>query len=100
MGISQNAFSKIENNNTQLTVKHVKDLSRILEVSVLDLLRDDFEIHKPNHILKESVDKDNLIDLLHEIAKKLKAKHPRKHEFYPVLCSMLQAIDQSIDNIH
>lgn len=47
MNISQNAYSKIENNYTQLTVKHVRDLSRILEVSILDLLKSDFEIHKP-----------------------------------------------------
>ena len=48
MGISQNAYSKIENNITQLTVHHVKELSRILEVPITDLLKDDFEIHRPS----------------------------------------------------
>jgi transcriptional regulator with XRE-family HTH domain len=28
LGISQNAYSKIENNITQLTVQHVKELSK------------------------------------------------------------------------
>jgi transcriptional regulator with XRE-family HTH domain len=34
MGISQNAYSKIENNITQLTVSHIRLISAILEVSM------------------------------------------------------------------
>jgi transcriptional regulator with XRE-family HTH domain len=100
MNISQNAYSKIENNYTQLTVKHVKDLSRILEVSILDLLKSDFEIHKPAQMQLESVSKDNLLMVLDQLSTKLKEKHPQKHDFYPVVMSMLQAVDNTLENVH
>jgi transcriptional regulator with XRE-family HTH domain len=100
MGISQNAYSKIENNYTQLTVKHVKELSKILEISVLELLRDEFEIHRPNHIQIESVDKESILELIQGVSNKLKSKHPVKHEFYPVIMSILQTVDQTIDSVH
>jgi transcriptional regulator with XRE-family HTH domain len=49
LGISQAAYSKIENNITKLTVKYCKVLSRILGVNVYDYFEDDFEIvrHDP-----------------------------------------------------
>jgi transcriptional regulator with XRE-family HTH domain len=100
MGISQNAYSKIENGYTQLTVKHIKDLSKILEVSLMELLRDDFEIHKPNHIHTESINKDNLLMAINQIADKLNEKHPQKHDFYPIVMSLLQTVDTTVDNIH
>lgn len=100
MGISQNAYSKIENGYTQLTVRHIKDLSKILEVSIMELLRDDFEIHRPNHIQKESVCKENLLMSLEKIAGKINTKHPQKHDFYPIVMSLLQTIDNTVDNIH
>ena len=100
MGISQNAYSKIENGYTQLTVKHIKDLSKILEVSIMELLRDDFEIHRPNNIQKESVNKDNLLMSLEKIASKINTKHPQKHDFYPIVMSLLQTVDSTVDNIH
>ena len=100
MGISQNAYSKIENGYTQLTVKHIKDLSKILEVSMVELLRDDFEIHRPNHIHTESINKENLIMSIAQIAEKLNNKHPQKHDFYPIVMSLLQTIDTTVDNIH
>ena len=46
MGISQAAYSKIENNITELTVRHCKLLSRIFGVNVYDFFDDDFEIHR------------------------------------------------------
>lgn len=49
MGISQAAYSKIENNLTELTVKHVKLLSQIFGVNVYERLDDDFEIVRPHH---------------------------------------------------
>lgn len=100
MGISQNAYSKIENGYTQLTVRHIKDLSKILEVSLLELLRDDFEIHRPNHIHKESINKENLLMSITQISDKLNSKHPQKHDFYPIVMSLLQTIDTTVDNIH
>jgi transcriptional regulator with XRE-family HTH domain len=49
MGISQAAYSKIENNITNLTVKHCKILSRILGEDVYNYLPDDLEIvRRPN----------------------------------------------------
>lgn len=100
MGISQNAYSKIENGYTQLTVRHIKDLSKILEVSIMELLRDDFEIHRPNNIQKESVNKENLLMSLDKISGKITSKHPQKHDFYPIVMSLLQTIDTTVDNIH
>jgi transcriptional regulator with XRE-family HTH domain len=100
MGISQNAYSKIENNYTQLTVKHVKELSKILEISVLALLKDEFEIHKPNQIQIESVDRDSILGMMERVAAKLKSKHPTKHEFYPVIMAILQTVDTTVESVH
>jgi transcriptional regulator with XRE-family HTH domain len=100
MGISQNAYSKIENGYTQLTVSHLKEISRVLEVSWIDLLKDDFEIHKPNHIRNESITKDNLLMLLDNLKEKLNNKHPLKHEIYPVIMSLLQTVDTTIEDVY
>ncbi len=100
MGISQNAYSKIENGYTQLTVSHLKEISRVLEVSLMDLLKDDFEIHKPNHIRNESITKDNLLMLLDNLKEKLNKKHPLKHEIYPEIMSLLQTVDTTIEYVH
>lgn len=100
MGISQNAYSKIENNITQLTVNHVKQISAILEVSIMDLLKDDFEIHKASGMQMESVTKDALLLNLDQLRKKLESKSPQKHEFYPVVMALLQSVDMTIGNVH
>lgn len=100
MGISQNAYSKIENNITQLTVHHVKQLSEILQVPVTDLLRDDFEIHKPLFIQGKPVHKEDVIQLLDHIKDKLKTKHASKHESYLVSISLLSTVDNLISSIY
>jgi len=100
MGISQNAYSKIENNYTQLTVNHIKQISRILEVSIMDLLKDEFEIHGPANVQTESISKENLLMMMEQLGEKLSAKSPQKHEFYPVIMALLQAVDNSINNVH
>lgn len=100
MGISQNAYSKIENNITQLTVNHVKQISQILEVSIVDLLRDDFEIHGPTNIHIESISKEALIHMMEKVKAKLDDKHPQKHDFYPVIMALLQSIDSTVSNVH
>lgn len=100
MGISQNAYSKIENNITQLTVNHIKQISQVLEVSMMDLLRDDFEIHGPANIHTESISKDALIHMLEKIKLKLDEKHPQKHDFYPVIMSLLQSVDSTVASVH
>ncbi len=99
MGISQNAYSKIENNITQLTVNHVKNISQILEVPVIDLLRDDFEIHAPASIQAENISKEALQMAVGNIQVKLSEKIPLKHEFYPVLMALLQTLDATLDNV-
>ncbi len=100
MNISQNAYSKIENGNTQLTVLHLKELSRVFEISILDLLRDDFEIHGHHHIQTESVSKEHLLIMLENLKNKLASKHPQKHNFYPVLMSICQTLDTTIEQVH
>jgi transcriptional regulator with XRE-family HTH domain len=99
MGISQNAYSKIENNITQLTVHHVKELSRILDIPMTDLLRDDFEIHKPM-VIPKSVSKDDLLAELEILQKKISAKHINKHESYLVAMSLLLAAESSLNMVH
>jgi transcriptional regulator with XRE-family HTH domain len=46
MGISQAAYSKIESNQTQLTVRHCKLLSRLFNANVYEHLSDDFAIQR------------------------------------------------------
>ena len=99
MGISQNAYSKIENNITQLTVNHVKVISQILEIPVIDLLRDDMEIHAPTSIQAESVSKEALLLALDNIQSKLTEKKSVKHEFYPVVMALLQTLDTTLENV-
>src|SRR5688572_722821 len=99
MGISQNAYSKIENNITQLTVHHVKELSKILEVSVTDLLKDDFEIHKPFYVTGQ-VTKTETIEMLKKLQKKLESKHAMKHESYIVVMSLMMAAENSLAIVH
>jgi transcriptional regulator with XRE-family HTH domain len=100
MGISQNAYSKIENNITQLTVNHIKQISQILEVSIVDLLRDDFEIHGPANIQVESISKEAILLAIDKIKAKLGEKHPQKHDFYPVIMALLQSVDSTVSSVH
>ena len=100
MGISQNAFSKIENNITQLTVSHIRQISAILEVSMMDLLKDEFEIRHGSDIQMESVTKEALLLNLELIRKKIESRHPEKHEFYPVIMALLQSVDMTIGNVN
>ncbi len=100
MGISQNAYSKIENNITQLTVHHVKQLSEILQVPVTDLLRDEFEIHKPLFVHGKAIHKEDVIMLLDHIKEKLQTKHASKHESYLISMSLLSTVDNLISHIY
>lgn len=99
MGISQNAYSKIENNITQLTVHHVRQLSKILEVPVLDLLKDDFEIHRPI-FLPKTVTRDQLLERIQMLEAKLEDKHVQKHDNYMVAMSLVIAAENTIAAIH
>ena len=99
MGISQNAYSKIENNITQLTVHHIKELSKILEVPITDFLKDDFEIHKPL-VLARVVTKADLLEKVQVLNKKLEAKHALKHESYVVVMSLITAAEHSLSLVH
>jgi len=100
MGISQNAYSKIENGITQLTVSHVRQISTILEVSIMDLLKDDFEIRHGSGMQMESITKEALLHNLEQIRKKIESRSPEKHEFYPVIMALLQSVDMTIGNVH
>ncbi len=100
MGISQNAYSKIENGITQLTVSHVRQISSILEVSIMDLLKDDFEIRHGASMQIESVTREALLHNLEHIRKKIKSRTPEKHEYYPVIMALLQSVDMTIENVH
>jgi transcriptional regulator with XRE-family HTH domain len=99
MGISQNAYSKIENNITQLTVHHLNELSKVFEVPVTDFLKDDFEIHKPITI-PHNVSKTDLLEMLKTLQKKVEAKRTVKHESYMVVMSLIIAADSSLNVVH
>lgn len=99
MGISQNAYSKIENNITQLTVDHLKKLSGILNVSVMDLLRDDFEIHKPLHVNDREITRHDIITLLVHFRKNLEEKKKEKHPLYPIIFGLLKTTEEIANNV-
>ena len=99
MGMSQNAYSKIENNITQLTVHHVKELSKILEVPVTDLLKDNFEIHKP-FAIPRTVTKADLIEHVQKLQKMIVEKTATKHDSYIVAMSLIVAAEASIGSVH
>ena len=99
MGMSQNAYSKIENNITGLTVQHVKELSKILEVPITDLLNDDFEIHKP-FALPRTVTKADLLEHVHTLQKMIQDKHAARHDGYIVALSLIMAAEGTIASVH
>jgi hypothetical protein len=81
-------------------VNHIRQISAILEVSMMDLLRDDFEIRKSPDMQAESVTKEALLLNLDQIRKKIESKNPQKHEFYPVVMALLQSVDMTIGNVN
>ena len=100
MGISQNAYSKIENNLTNLTVHHVNQLSQILQVPITDLLKDEFEIHKPTLLSSKAVHKEDVIRLLDHIKQKLQSKHAARHESYLISMSLLSSVDNLVSHVY
>lgn len=99
MGMSQNAYSKIENNITGLTVHHVKELSKILEIPIADLLKDEFEIHKPLAVPR-TVTKSDLLEHVHKLQKIILDKHAKSHESYIVAMSLIMAAEGTLSTVH
>ena len=99
MGISQNAYSKIENGITQLTVHHVKELARILDVPVTDLLRDEFVIHKPAPI-SPNISRTELLQLADALLRTIASKHANRHHSYLTVASLLQAAENALHPVH
>jgi transcriptional regulator with XRE-family HTH domain len=99
MGISQNAYSKIENNITQLTVNHVKQISIILDVPIIDLLKDEFEIRKPQHAVFQKVTRKDLILFMHDLQHSFKLKKTEEHQLYSAVLAMLQSISSVSEGI-
>jgi transcriptional regulator with XRE-family HTH domain len=91
MGISQNAYSKIENNITQLTVNHLKSISSTLDIPIIDLLKDDFEIRKPQFVEKKNVSRSEIIMYLHDLQHTIKLKNEEQHNLYSVIMTLLQS---------
>lgn len=99
MGISQNAYSKIENNLTQLTVQHLKQLSEILGIAITDLLKDEFEVYKPAEF-SNKVSKADLLEKIEILRKKIQAKQTSRSEAYISVLSLLLTFEQSISTIN
>lgn len=100
MGISQNAYSKIENNITQVTVNHLKSISVTLDVPVMDLLRDDFEIRKPNHLENNAITRSEVIMYLFDLQHTLKNKTEEQNKLYGAILSLLQTTNYIAEGIH
>lgn len=100
MGISQNAYSKIENNITQLTIHHVKQLSGILDVPITDLLKDDFEVHKPFVLNAKTANKEELLKFLEHLKQKIALKHAVRHDNYIASLSLLNTVDNLISPVY
>lgn len=99
MGISQNAYSKIENGLTQLTVNHVKQISEALGIPAIELLRDDFEVHRPLSFQAQSVSRETLLQTLDMLRDKLMQKIADQHEMYPLFQYQLQTADNILMHI-
>lgn len=99
MGISQNAYSKIENNITQLTVNHVKQISVILDVPIIELLKDEFEIRKPQHAVFQKVARKDIILFMHDLQHSFKLKKTEEHQLYSAILTMLQSISSISEGI-
>jgi transcriptional regulator with XRE-family HTH domain len=99
LNISQNAYSKIENGITQLTVNHVKQISAALGVSPVELLGDEFEIHKPMSLQAQSINKQVLLSNFDQLREKLNALPHDKHELYPLFLYQLQTADNILTHI-
>ena len=99
MGISQNAYSKIENNITQLTVNHIKQLSGILDVPIIELLRDEFEIRKPHHLATDNISRKQLILFLHDFQHNMKLKREEEHKLYAAMLAILQTASYIAEGI-
>ena len=95
LGMSQNAYSKIENNITQLTVQHVKEISKILDISITDLLNDEFEIHKP-FVIPRTVTKETLAAHVQKLQKLILEKQAVKDDSYVVALSLIAAAESSL----
>lgn len=100
MGISQNAYSKIENNITQVTVNHLKSISATLDVPVMDLLRDDFEIRKPNHLENNATTRSEVVMYLYDLQHTLKQKTEEQNKLYGAIMALLQTTNYISEGIH
>lgn len=65
LGISQMAYSKIERNETQLTVKKINELSKILNVGFWVLVDDEKKINE-----NDPINTDKTISLLEKLFSK------------------------------
>lgn len=99
MGISQNAYSKIENNITQVTVNHLKAISVTLDVPVMDLLRDDFEIRKPNHLNDCEINRTEVIIYLLDLQQTIKHKKEENNKLYGAILALLQTTNYISEGI-
>ena len=60
LGISQNAYSRLENNRTRLTTDRMRSIAGILEVSLFDLFRGDDPAPMNRSAVETEAEKNNL----------------------------------------
>ena len=100
MRISVEEYTLIELNLLPVTIEQIKKLADILEVSIIDLLNDGFEIHRPIDIFEHSVSKKELLGAVDDVITLLGHGKPENHPNYPVLMRIIQNMDQLVSAIH
>jgi transcriptional regulator with XRE-family HTH domain len=63
IGISQAAYARIENGNTQLTIKNLYSIAQILDTQVVDLLNieSEYVINNNENLVMTNINKGHLV---------------------------------------
>ncbi len=85
LDISLRAYSKIESGETQLTIKRVNQISRILDISGIDLLNfSEEKVFHPNNIMLHNKQErsENILEQLSETIVLLKQQNQTLIHFF------------------
>jgi transcriptional regulator with XRE-family HTH domain len=100
MRISAEEYVLIELNLHPVTIEQIKKLAGILDVPIIDLLNDGFEIHRPIDIFEHAVSKKELLAGVDDLMQLLENGKPENHPNYAVIMRIFQNMDQLVSAIH
>jgi hypothetical protein len=69
-------------------------------VPITDLLKDDFEVHKPFVLQSKTATKDELLKYLDLLKQKVQTKHAARHDSYMVSLSLLHTVDNLLAHVY